>query len=67
VEPAASKDSSSLNPPFIPRGAILYQVAALTRERDALALAETLRQKKYRIRRDARRQPLLPRAGRPLS
>lgn len=47
MEPAASKDSLLPNPPFIPRGAILLQVAVLTRERDALALAESLRQKKF--------------------
>jgi cell division septation protein DedD len=33
--------------PLIPRGAIVLQVAALTRESDALALAEALQQKEY--------------------
>ncbi len=47
VEPAAPKKKLLLNPAFIPRGAILLQVAALTSERDALALAETLQQKKF--------------------
>ena len=47
MEPAASKNSLLPSPPFIPRGAVLLQVAVLTREQDALALAETLRQKKY--------------------
>ncbi len=46
AEPAAS-NSPLLNPSGIPDGAILLQVAALTRERDALVLAETLEQKKY--------------------
>ncbi len=47
MEHAVSKNSLLPNPLFIPRGAVLLQVAVLTRERDALALAETLRQKKY--------------------
>jgi len=46
TEPTAS-NSPLLNPSFVPSGAILLQVAALTRERDALALAEILGQKKY--------------------
>ena len=46
AKPAASS-SPLLNPSVIPPGAILLQVAALTRERDALALAEALEQKKY--------------------
>ena len=33
--------------PLIPRGAIVLQVAALTREGDALALAEALQQKEF--------------------
>jgi cell division septation protein DedD len=46
TEPPAS-NSPLLNPAVIPEGAILLQVAALTREQDALALAETLGEKKY--------------------
>lgn len=34
-------------PPLIPRGAFVLQVAALTREADALALAEALQKKEY--------------------
>ena len=33
--------------PLVPHGAILFQVAALTREDDALALAEALQRKKF--------------------
>jgi cell division septation protein DedD len=33
--------------PLIPRGAIVLQVAALTRDTDALALAEALQEKEY--------------------
>ncbi|MBI3405118.1 MAG: SPOR domain-containing protein [Acidobacteria bacterium] len=33
--------------PVIPKGAVVLQVAALTREGDALALAETLQQKRF--------------------
>ena len=44
---AAAKANALLNAPLIPRGAILLQVAALTREGDALALAEALQQKKF--------------------
>ncbi len=48
----ASKDASGkagglLNAPLIPRGAIVLQVAALTREGDALALAQALQQKRF--------------------
>jgi septal ring-binding cell division protein DamX len=45
--PAAAKTKVLLNAPLIPRGAILLQVAALTREDDALALAEALQRKKF--------------------
>lgn len=47
AKPAASGKSSRLKPPLIPRGAVVLQVAALTRENDALALAEALQQKEY--------------------
>lgn len=45
----AAKDSAKplWKAPLIPRGAIVLQVAALTREGDALALAEALQQKQY--------------------
>src|SRR5712692_207806 len=46
-KPAAAKGGALLNAPLIPRGAILLQVAALTKEGDALALAEALQQKKF--------------------
>lgn len=46
AKPTTSK-SSRLKPPLIPRGAVVLQVAALTRENDALALAEALQQKEY--------------------
>lgn len=47
VVPTASKNNPPLDIPLIPHGAILLQVAALTQEQDALALAETLQQKKF--------------------
>lgn len=47
TKPAAAKGGTLLNAPLIPRGAILLQVAALTKEGDALALAEALQQKKF--------------------
>jgi len=47
AKPAAAKGNSLLNAPLIPRGAIILQVAALTKEGDALALAEALQQKKF--------------------
>jgi cell division septation protein DedD len=46
-KPTATKGNSLLNSPLIPRGAITLQVAALTKEDDALALAEALQQKKF--------------------
>lgn len=47
-KPASSGAASRLGkPPLIPRGAVVLQVAALTRENDALALAEALQQKEY--------------------
>jgi cell division septation protein DedD len=55
--PAAGKPSSRLNsprsnlravsPPAIPRGALVLQVAAMTRQSDAVALAQALQQKKF--------------------
>jgi cell division septation protein DedD len=47
VEPATSKNELPIGIPLIPRGAILLQVAALPREQDALALAETLQQRQF--------------------
>jgi cell division septation protein DedD len=41
------KAKSLLNAPLIPRGAIVLQVAALTQEGDALALAGDLQKKKF--------------------
>ncbi len=46
-KPAAAKGNALLNAPLIPRGAILLQVAAVTKEGDALALAEALQHKKF--------------------
>ena len=46
-KPAAGRAKPSFKPPLIPRGAMVLQVAALTRETDALALAEALQQKEY--------------------
>jgi len=46
--PADSKSQgASLNAPLIPRGAYLIQVAALTKETDALEMAEALQQRKF--------------------
>jgi len=51
VKPAAPALSapvkSSVKPPNIAKGSIVLQVAALTREADALALADALQKKKY--------------------
>ena len=47
-KPASNGKASRLaKPPLIPKGAIVLQVAALTRDGDALALAEALQQKGY--------------------
>jgi cell division septation protein DedD len=45
--PAVEKTKSSLNAPLIPGGAYTLQVAALSKESDALALAENLQKKKF--------------------
>ena len=47
AKPGAAKGNSVLNAPLIPRGAMMLQVAAFTKESDALALAEALQQKKF--------------------
>jgi cell division septation protein DedD len=47
AKPGAAKGNSLLNVPLIPRGALTLQVAAFTKESDALALAEALQQKKF--------------------
>jgi cell division septation protein DedD len=47
AKPAAVPAKSGFKPPLIPRGAIVLQLAALSRETDALALAEALQQKEY--------------------
>jgi len=44
---ATKSVSKSLRAPLIPRGAVVLQVAALTRQNDALALAEALQKKEY--------------------
>jgi DedD protein len=53
-QPAPSKTTSSVKPqqaevnaPLIPRGSILLQVSAMTKESDALAIAQQLQQKKF--------------------
>jgi cell division septation protein DedD len=43
----STKSRSALNAPAIPGGAIVLQVAALTKEADALALAESLQKKGF--------------------
>ena len=43
----SAKKPSLLNAPFVPKGAIILQVAALTKEGEALALAEALQKKKF--------------------
>ncbi len=43
----AGKGKAAMTAPLVSRGAILLQVAALTKEGDALALAEALQQKKF--------------------
>lgn len=44
---ATSKAPQRFQPPKIPRGAVILQISALTREGDALALADALQQKKF--------------------
>lgn len=44
---APSGKAGGFNPPLIPRGAIVLQVAALTKEQDALALASALQEKGF--------------------
>lgn len=46
-EPAKPGKSSSLDAPLLPHGSILLQVAALTRQSDALSMAQILQQKKF--------------------
>lgn len=47
AKPVSAGRKSALNAPLIPGGAYLLQVAALTKESDALALAESLQKKKF--------------------
>ncbi len=48
AEPAPAKAiSAKLRAPLVPRGAIVLQVAALSKQSDALALAEALQRKKF--------------------
>jgi DedD protein len=44
---AANSPTSAMNAPLIPHGSFLLQVAALTKESDALALAQALEKKKF--------------------
>jgi cell division septation protein DedD len=53
-QPVPSKPTSTVKPqqtevngPLIPRGSILLQVSAMTKESDALAMAQQLQQKKF--------------------
>ena len=45
--PETSGTDWTLSPPLIPKGAVVLQVAALTQESNALAMAEALRKKKF--------------------
>jgi len=45
--PTNAPENPSFEPPVTPRGAILLQLGAFAHERNALALAEALRQKKF--------------------
>lgn len=45
--PVKSAKSPSLDAPLLPHGSILLQVAALTRQSDALSMAQALHQKKF--------------------
>ncbi len=45
--PAPSKAPARFRPPQIPHGATILQLAALTREGDAMALADALQQKRF--------------------
>lgn len=47
AKPVAGRGKSALGAPLIPGGAYLLQVAALTNESDALALAENLQKRKF--------------------
>jgi cell division septation protein DedD len=44
---ATAKPRTAMNAPLIPGGAFMLQVAALTKDSDALALATTLQKKKF--------------------
>jgi DedD protein len=44
---AATKPSARFQPPKLSKGAIVVQVAALTRESDALAMADTIQQRRF--------------------
>jgi cell division septation protein DedD len=47
AKPVAAGGKSAFGAPLIPGGAYLLQVAALTNESDALALAENLQKRKF--------------------
>jgi cell division septation protein DedD len=47
AKPVSASGKSAFSAPLIPGGAYLLQVAALTKESDALALAGTLQKKKF--------------------
>jgi DedD protein len=45
--PALAKPAGKLGAPWVPKGSIVLQLAALTRESDALALADALQRKRF--------------------
>ncbi len=45
--PSSKSQPASMNGPLIPHGSILLQVSAMTKESDALAMAQQLQQKKF--------------------
>jgi DedD protein len=49
IKPSSSgkSQSASLNAPLIPKGSILLQVSAMTKESDALKIAQELQEKKF--------------------
>jgi len=44
---SARSNTRSLNPPAVPRGAVVLQIAAMARQADAVALAQALQRKKF--------------------
>jgi cell division septation protein DedD len=44
---SARSNTKSLDPPTVPRGAVVLQIAAMARQADAVALAQALQRKKF--------------------